>query len=153
MPQLRQHCNGSLARLDLQVHYIYLEYKLLPDTGCHKWIRCIFIILHFWWYFSHNLDMALWEIEKCQLRDTSLNVHSPFARPHISTSNFGIFKDLIIMFLIALSNDNQWTVEWHTWLPYKTNQFHGHHDFLFWPKSPVLVRGWQNIFFVSAVKF
>jgi len=25
--------------------------------------------------------------------------------------------------MIALSNDNQWTAECHTWLPYKTNQF------------------------------
>ena len=35
------------------------------------------LILHFWWYFSHNLDMV--EIEKCQLLDTRLNVQSPFA--------------------------------------------------------------------------
>jgi len=26
--------------------------------------------------------------------------------------------------MIALYIDNQWTVEWRTWLPYKTNQFH-----------------------------
>ena len=71
------------------------------------------------------------EIEKCQLWDTRLNVQSPFALPRISTSNFGIFKDLIIIFMIALSIDNQGTVEWHTWLPYKTNQFHVQHDFRF----------------------
>ena len=35
------------------------------------------------------------------------------------------------MFVITLSIDNQWTVEWHTWLPYKTNQFHMQHDFRF----------------------
>ena len=28
------------------------------------------------------------------------------------------------MFMIALSSDNQWTVEWYAWLPYKSNQFH-----------------------------
>ena len=33
--------------------------------------------------------------------------------------------------MIALSIDNQWTVEGHTWLPYKTNQFHVQHDFRF----------------------
>ena len=53
--------------------------------------RCIFIILHCWWCFSHNLDMV--EIEKWQIRDTSLNVQSSFAPTRISTSNFGIFKD------------------------------------------------------------
>ena len=52
--------------------------------------------------------------------------------------------------MIALSNDNQLTDEWHTWLPYKTN--HVQHDFLFSYIRPVLVRAWQNIFF-SAVKF
>ena len=33
--------------------------------------------------------------------------------------------------MIALFNNNQWTVECHTWLPYKTNQFHVQNDFLF----------------------
>ena len=37
-----------------------------------------------------------------------LNVQSPFACPRITLSNFGIFKDLIIIFVIALSIDNQW---------------------------------------------
>ena len=37
-----------------------------------------------------------------------LVVQSPFACPHITLSNFGIFKDLIIIFVIALSIDNQW---------------------------------------------
>ena len=80
---------------------------------------------------------------------TRLNVQSPFALPRISTSNFGIFKDLIIILMIALSNNNQWTIECQTWLPYKTNQFHVQHDFLF-----CLVRAWpkKNVF-VSAVKF
>ena len=32
----------------------------------------------------------------------------------------------MIIFVIALSYDNQWTIEWHTWLPYKTNQFQVH---------------------------
>jgi len=32
--------------------------------------------------------------------------------------------------MIAISIENQRTVEWHTWLPYKTNQFHMQHDFL-----------------------
>jgi len=49
-----------------------------------------------------------------------------------------------IIFVTALSNNNQWTVEWHTWLPYKTNQFHVQHDFLFSSKRPVLVRAWPN---------
>ena len=40
------------------------------------------------------------------------------------------YIDIVIIFIIALS-DNQWTVEWHTWLSYKTNQFHVQHDFLF----------------------
>jgi len=55
--------------------------------------------------------------------------------------------------MITLSIDNQWTVEWHTWLPYKTNQFHVQHDFRFSSHRPVLVRAWQNILFFSAVKF
>jgi len=67
----------------------------------------------------------------------------PFCSPRISTSNFDIFKDLINIFLIALSIDNQWTVKWHTWLPYKTNQFHVQHDFLFLSKRPVCG---QNVF-------
>jgi len=54
--------------------------------------------------------------------------------------------------MIALSNDNQWTVEGHTWLPYKTNQFHVQHDFRVSSKRLVLIRAWQP-FFVSAVKF
>ena len=37
--------------------------------------------------------------------------YDPSARPCILTSSLGIFKDLIKRFLIALSNDNQWTVE------------------------------------------
>ena len=84
---------------------------------------------------------------KCQLRDTRLNVQSPFARLRIPTSHFGIFKDWIKSFLIALSIDNQWPVEWHTWYPYKTNQFHVQHDFLFSSKRPVLVRMWQKNLF------
>jgi len=48
-----------------------------------KWIRCTFIILHFWWCFSRDLDMV--EIGQPSQR--------PFAIPRISTSNFGIFKD------------------------------------------------------------
>ena len=55
--------------------------------------------------------------------------------------------------MIALANDNQWTVEWHTWLPYKTNQFHVQYDFLFSSERPVLVREWPKNIFVSAVKF
>ena len=43
--------------------------------------------------------------------------------------------------MIALSNDNQWTVESQMWLPYKTNQFDVQHDFLFLSKRPVSVRG------------
>ena len=46
--------------------------------------------------------------------------------------------------MIALSIDNQWTVEWHTWLPCKTNQFHVQHYFLLSSKRPVLVRAWPN---------
>jgi len=46
--------------------------------------------------------------------------------------------------MIALSNHNQRTVEWHTWLPYKTNQFHVQHDFRFSSKRPALVHVWQN---------
>ena len=48
--------------------------------------------------------------------------------------------------MIALSNDNQWTVEGHTWLPYKTNQFHLQHDFRVSSKRLVLIRAWQTIF-------
>jgi len=33
------------------------------------------------------------EVENCQLRDTRLNVQSPFCSPRISTSSFGILKD------------------------------------------------------------
>jgi len=51
------------------------------------------------------------EIEKCHLRDTHLNVQSSFARPRISTSIFDIVKDYIFIFMITLSNNNQWTVE------------------------------------------
>ena len=51
-----------------------------------------------------------------------------------------------------MSNVNRWTVEWHTLLPYKTNQFHVQKDFLFSSKTHVLVRAWQ-IFYVSTVKF
>ena len=63
----------------------------------------------------------------------------PFALPRISTSNIGIFKRWNI-------NDNQWTVEWHTWLPYKINQFHIQHDFLFSSKRLVFVRAWPKLF-------
>ena len=56
-----------------------------------KWIKCTFIILHFCWCFSHDLDMV--EIEKWQLLDTRLNVQSTFALQHILTLNFSIFKD------------------------------------------------------------
>jgi len=55
--------------------------------------------------------------------------------------------------MITLSIDNQWTVEWHTWLPYKSNQFHVQHDFRFSSYRPVLVRAWQTEWFFSAVKF
>ena len=85
------------------------------------------------------------EIKKWQLRDTRLNVQSPFALPRISTPNFCIFKGQIIICVIALSNDNQWTVGGHAWLPYKTNQFHMQHDFLFSSKRPMLVRVWEKI--------
>ena len=64
-------------------------------------------------------------------RSKNANYGTPSQCPHISISNFGIFKDKINMFVITLSIDNQWTVEWHTWLPYKTNQFHMQHDFRF----------------------
>ena len=49
--------------------------------------------------------------------------------------------------MIALSIDNQWTVVWHMWLPYKTNQFPVQHDFLFSSKRPVLVRAWPKKLF------
>ena len=78
-----------------------------------------------------------------------LNVQSPFARPRISTSNFGIFKDSIIIFMIALSIDNQLTVEWHIWLPYKTNKFYVQHDLLFSSKRPLC----GNFLRISAFKF
>ena len=39
--------------------------------------------------------------------------------------------------MIALSNDNRWTVEWQTWLPYKTNQFHVLHEFRCSSERPV----------------
>jgi len=41
--------------------------------------------------FLHNLKLG--EIEKCQQRDTRLDVQSPFARPNITSSISGIFKD------------------------------------------------------------
>ena len=78
-----------------------------------------------------------------------LNVQSSFARPRISTSNFGIFKDSIINFMNALSIDNQLTVEWHIWLPYKTNQFYVQHDLLFSSKRPLC----GNFLRISAFKF
>ena len=52
--------------------------------------------------------------------------------------------------MIALSNDNEWRVEWYMCLPDNTHQFHVQHDFQFSSKRPMLVRG-QNIF-VAAVK-
>ena len=110
----------------------YIQGKLY--YACLSGFRWTFIILHCWWCFSHDLDMV--EIERCQLRDTRLNVQSPFALPRISTSY-----------------DNQWTVDWHTWLPYKTNQFHVQREFLFSSKRPVLVRAWQKYVFVSPLKF
>jgi len=56
--------------------------------------------------------------------------------------------------MIALSINNQWTNEWRMWLPYKTNQFHVQHDFLFSSTSPMLVHAWQNIiFFVASLNF
>jgi len=48
--------------------------------------------------------------------------------------------------MIALSIDNQWTLDRHTWLLYKTNQFHVQYHFLFSSKRHVLVRAWQIIF-------
>ena len=77
------------------------------------------------------------EIEKGQLRDTRLNVQSTFARPLISPSNFGIFKD----------------TQWHTGLPYKTNQFHVQQDSLFLSKRPVLVHAWKNYFLSAQSNF
>ena len=98
-------------------------------------------------FLKTHLDMA--EIGKWQLGDTRLNGQSSFARPRISTSNFGIFKDSIIIFMIALSIDNQLTVEWHIWLPYKTNQFYVQHDLLFSSKRPLC----GNLLRISAFKF
>ena len=49
---------------------------------------------------------------------------------------------------LTLSIDNQWTVEWHTLLPYKINQFHVQHEFLFSSKRPVLLRSWPKTFFL-----
>ena len=88
---------------------MYIMVSTVKYIGIDSRFIDLSIICHSWWYFSHNLDMV--EIEKCQLRDTRLNVQSPFALPRISIANFGIFKDLIIIFMIALSIDNQWTVE------------------------------------------
>ena len=51
---------------------------------------------------SYNLDM----VDK-----KNANVLSLFACSRISTSIFRISKDLIIIFMISLSNDNQWTVK------------------------------------------
>jgi len=59
----------------ISVQYLLITYRARPTTWC----------------FSHDLDMV--EIETLQLRDTGLNVQSPFALPRISTSNCGIFKD------------------------------------------------------------
>ena len=98
--------------------------------------------MHFWWCFYHDLDML--EIKKWQLRDTRLKVHLLF---RVFQHQILVFvKAEIIIFMIVLSNDNQWTVEWHTWLPYKTNQFHVQHDFLISSKRPVLVRAWQKVY-------
>ena len=66
------------------------------------------------------------------------------------TSTFGMFKDWIIICMIALSNNNQWTVEWYMCLTDNTHQFHVIHDFRFSSKRPVRIK---NIFFVSAVIF
>ena len=52
------------------------------------------------------------------------------------------------MFMIALSSDNQWTVEWYAWLPYKSNQVHV--QLFFCLKSPCVAK---KKVFVSAVKF
>ena len=70
-----------------------------------------------------------------------LNVHLLF---RVFQHQILVFIKEEIIFVIALSNNNQWTVEWHTWLPYKTNQFHVQHDFLFSSKRPVLVRAWSK---------
>ena len=101
--------------------------------------------------FSHDLDMV--EIKKWQLQYTRLNVQSPFALPRISTPNFCIFKGQIIICVIALSNDNQWTVDWHRWLPYKINQFHVQHVFLFSSKRPMLVHACQKFFGAPQTNF
>ena len=60
---------------------------------------------------------------------------------------FRVFQHQIYLFLIAFSNVNQWTVEWHTLLPYKTNKFHVQCDFPFSSKRAVLS------FFVSSQLF
>ena len=51
------------------------------------------------------------EIEKCQLRDTRLDVQSPFARRIFQYQMFEFLKTKSIFFIITLSIDNQWTVE------------------------------------------
>ena len=57
------------------------------------------------------------EIEQgIRFNDTPASI-SPYARPRISS--LGIFKeDVIIIFIIALFNGNQWT--WYVWLPDNT---------------------------------
>ena len=67
---------------------------------------------------------------------------SPYARLRILTSSLGILKDWIIIFIIALSNDNQSTYGWYMCLPGNTHQFHVQHDFS--SKRLVLVRAWQK---------
>ena len=45
----------------ISVQYLLITYRESPTTFIQvmsKWIRCIFIILHRWWCFSHNLDMV-----------------------------------------------------------------------------------------------
>jgi len=59
---------------------------------------------------------------------------------------FWYFKRLNIYFLwlhCLLTTNGQLN---DTWLPYKTNQLHVQHDFLFSSKRPVLVRALQNNF-------
>jgi len=55
--------------------------------------------------------------------------------------------------MIALSNNNQWTVEWYMCLPDNIHQFHVHNDLWISSKELVLVCAWQQIDFIRAVIF
>ena len=98
------------------------------------------------WYFSNNLDMV--EIKKCQLRDTvsMSKVHLLVRVLHYQILVF-LKTSLLFLWLGCLLITNG-----YTWLPYKTNQFHMQHDFLFLSKRPLLVRAWTNNIFFSAIK-